>query len=115
MPKAALFRSGRPKRTRSRGSQSPAVPPPRSTLAEQVYQQLRRDIIHGVFQSGEAINEKVLAKRYHGSRTPVREAVMRFMRPGNLMYPQPPVPLSRIAHDIVRLADGAPELRRGRH
>jgi hypothetical protein len=44
-----------------------------------------------------------------------REAVLRFMRPGNLMYPRPPVPLSRIATDIVRLADGAPELRRGRH
>ena len=44
-----------------------------------------------------------------------REAVMRFMRPGNLMYPRPPLPLSRIATDIVRLADGAPELRRGRH
>jgi hypothetical protein len=44
-----------------------------------------------------------------------REAVLRFMRPGNLMYPRPPLPLSRIAFDIVRLADGAPELRRGRH
>ena len=80
MPKAVLFRSGRPKRTRSRGSQSSAVAPPRSTLAEQVYQHLRRDIIHGVFQSGEAINEKVLAQRYHDSRTPVREAVMRLQQ-----------------------------------
>jgi len=43
-----------------------------------------------------------------------REAVMSFMRPGNLMYPRPPLPLSRIATDILRLADGAPELRRGR-
>lgn len=76
----APFRSGRPKRARGRGSQSSPVAPPRSTLAEQVYQQLRRDIVHGVFQSGEAINEKVLAKRYHGSRTPVREAVMRLQQ-----------------------------------
>ena len=81
MPKTALFRSGRLNRARSRASQSSsAVAPPRSTLAEQVYQQLRRDIIHGVFQAGEAINEKVLAKRYHGSRTPVREAVMRLQQ-----------------------------------
>ena len=43
-----------------------------------------------------------------------REAVMSFMRPGNLMYPRPPLPLSRIATDIVRLAEDAPELRRGR-
>jgi len=52
----------------------------RSTLGERVYQQLRHEIIHGVFQSGEAINEKVLAKRYRGSRTPVREAVMRLQQ-----------------------------------
>jgi DNA-binding GntR family transcriptional regulator len=75
------LRSRRLKRARSRRSPSaPAVAPPRSTLAEQVYQQLRRDIVHGVFQSGEAINEKVLAKRYRGSRTPVREAVMRLQQ-----------------------------------
>jgi DNA-binding GntR family transcriptional regulator len=81
MPKPALFRSGRLNRARNRASQSSsAVAPPRSTLAEQVYQQLRFDIIHGVFQAGEAINEKVLAKRYHGSRTPVREAVMRLQQ-----------------------------------
>ena len=52
----------------------------RSTLGERVYQQLRHEIIHGVFQSGEAINEKVLATRYRGSRTPVREAVMRLQQ-----------------------------------
>jgi len=81
MPKTALFRSGHLNRARSRASQSSsAVAPPRSTLAEQVYQQLRREIIHGVFQAGEAINEKVLAKRYQGSRTPVREAVMRLQQ-----------------------------------
>ena len=37
------------------------------------------------------------------------------MRPGDLMYPRPPIPLSRIATDIVRLADGVPERPRGRH
>ena len=79
--KAGQLRSRRVKRARSRRPQSPpATSPPRSTLAEQVYQQLRRDIVHGVFQPGEAINEKVLAKRYHGSRTPVREAVMRLQQ-----------------------------------
>ena len=51
-----------------------------STLAERVYQQLKRDIIHGVFQPGEAINEKVLARKYKGSRTPVRESVMRLQQ-----------------------------------
>jgi DNA-binding GntR family transcriptional regulator len=50
------------------------------TLAERVYQQLKRDIIRGVFQPGEAINEKVLARKYRGSRTPVRESVMRLQQ-----------------------------------
>jgi DNA-binding GntR family transcriptional regulator len=53
---------------------------PSSTLGERVYQQLKREIVRGVFQPGEAINEKVLAQRYRGSRTPVREAVMRLQQ-----------------------------------
>jgi len=56
------------------------TPPSVPTLAQQVYQQLKTDIIHGVFQPGEAINEKVLAHRYEGSRTPVREAIMRLQQ-----------------------------------
>jgi len=51
-----------------------------TTLAERVYQQLKTDIIHGVFQPGEAMNENVLAARYKGSRTPVREAIMRLQQ-----------------------------------
>lgn len=63
-------------------SKSPAVAkqPNPSTLAERVYQQLKRDIIHGVYQSGEAINEKVMATKYQASRTPVRESVMRLQQ-----------------------------------
>jgi DNA-binding GntR family transcriptional regulator len=58
----------------------PPTYPGVTTLAERVYQQLKTDIIHGVFQPGEAINEKVLAHRYEGSRTPVREAIMRLQQ-----------------------------------
>ncbi len=53
---------------------------PPLTLAERVYRLLKRDIIRGVLQPGEALNEKVLAARYHGSRTPVREAIMRLQQ-----------------------------------
>jgi GntR family transcriptional regulator, rspAB operon transcriptional repressor len=53
---------------------------PSGTLAERVYQQLKHDIVHGVFQPGEALNEKVLARKYKGSRTPVRESVMRLQQ-----------------------------------
>lgn len=48
-----------------------------TTLGEKVYRALKRDIIRGVFQPGESLNEKDLATRYKGSRTPVREAAVR--------------------------------------
>jgi DNA-binding GntR family transcriptional regulator len=63
------------------------ISPPRrinGSLSERVYQALKSDIIRGVFQPGEALSEKDLAKRYRGSRTPVREAAVRLQQE-NLM------------------------------
>jgi DNA-binding GntR family transcriptional regulator len=54
-----------------------STPRPAATLSEKVYRALKRDIIHGVYQPGEALSEKDLAQRYKGSRTPVREAAVR--------------------------------------
>jgi GntR family transcriptional regulator, rspAB operon transcriptional repressor len=54
------------------------------SLSARVYQALKNDIIRGVFQPGEALSEKDLAKRYRGSRTPVREAAVRLQQE-NLM------------------------------
>src|SRR5258708_31298850 len=54
--------------------------PTRSSLGDRVYQALKRDIITGVFPSGDALTEKQLAKRYRGSRTPVREAAVRLQQ-----------------------------------
>ncbi len=48
-----------------------------TTLSERVYRAFKRDIIHGVYQPGESLNEKDLAHRYKASRTPVREAAVR--------------------------------------
>ena len=48
-----------------------------SSLSDRVYRALKRDLITGVFQPGEALTEKVLAERYKGSRTPVREAAVK--------------------------------------
>jgi DNA-binding GntR family transcriptional regulator len=48
-----------------------------ATLSEKVYRAFKRDIIHAVYQPGEALSEKDLADRYKGSRTPVREAAVR--------------------------------------
>lgn len=54
------------------------------SLSARVYQALKQDIIRGVFQPGEALSEKDLAKRYRSSRTPVREAAVRLQQE-NLM------------------------------
>ena len=50
------------------------------TLSQRVYQALKRDIITGYYQPGEMLVEKALAQRYHGSRTPVREAAVRLQQ-----------------------------------
>lgn len=50
------------------------------TLGERVYLAFKEDIIRGVFPSGEAISERMLTKRYKGSRTPVREAAVRLQQ-----------------------------------
>jgi DNA-binding GntR family transcriptional regulator len=73
---------GRPRRKMVTGG-SPLMPPrlaattPVPTLSEKVYRAFKRDIIHGVYQPGEALGEKELAERYNGSRTPIREAAVR--------------------------------------
>jgi DNA-binding GntR family transcriptional regulator len=66
---------GIPERLTTAMTSAPAV-----SLGDRVYQAFKRDIITGVFQSGEALTEKLLAKRYRGSRTPVREAAVRLQQ-----------------------------------
>src|ERR1700743_2520040 len=65
-------------------SASPATRRNGASLSERVYQALKQDIIRGVFRPGEALSEKDLAKKYRGSRTPVREAAVRLQQE-NLM------------------------------
>jgi DNA-binding GntR family transcriptional regulator len=61
-------------------------PPPRytanvpDTLSEKVYKAFKRDIVQGVYSPGEPLTEKVLAKIYKGSRTPIREAALRLQQ-----------------------------------
>ncbi|HJY87105.1 MAG TPA: GntR family transcriptional regulator, partial [Candidatus Acidoferrales bacterium] len=62
------------------GRQAPVARNGRGTLSERVYQALKRDIIRGIFPPGEALGEKALARRYKGSRTPVREAAVRLQQ-----------------------------------
>jgi GntR family transcriptional regulator, rspAB operon transcriptional repressor len=73
-------------RRRAKSGASPSefglslAPAARLSLSERVYQALKRDIIRGVHPAGEALGEKALARRYRGSRTPVREAAVRLQQ-----------------------------------
>ena len=66
------------RRSRSRKIASTKLPlATNCSLSERVYKALKRDIVTGVHQSGEALTENVLSKLYKASRTPVREAAVR--------------------------------------
>ena len=47
--------------------------------ADRVYEQLRDDLIAGMYAPREHLVEEALAKRYEASRTPVRAAVLRLV------------------------------------
>ena len=47
------------------------------SLADQVFEKLENDIIHGVFSHGELLTELKLVEQLGVSRTPIREALRR--------------------------------------
>lgn len=53
-----------------------------ATLAEQVYQRLRREILSNAYPPNAALPEKVLAAQLNVSRVPVREALHRLAADG---------------------------------
>jgi DNA-binding GntR family transcriptional regulator len=59
----------------SLASDSPSMPWPRRTRAEELRLQLADDIIRGHLAPGAALDECELARRFSVSRTPVREAI----------------------------------------
>ncbi len=69
-------------------SAAPAHPPSESpslnhaTLAEQVYQHLRREILDNVYLPDAALPESVIASHLNVSRMPVREALHRLAAEG---------------------------------
>jgi DNA-binding GntR family transcriptional regulator len=58
------------------------IPLNHATLAEQVYQRLRDDILSNVYPSDAALPEKALAAQLNVSRVPVREALHRLAADG---------------------------------
>jgi DNA-binding GntR family transcriptional regulator len=57
------------------------IPLPR-TMSEFVYGSLKEAIINNELKANQRINEKELADRFHVSRTPIREAVLRLATEG---------------------------------
>ena len=55
------------------------------SIAEQIFEQLEKDILSGKYQRGEVISEGKLSQELGVSRTPVREAVMRLLQDHVLM------------------------------
>lgn len=49
--------------------------PPRSSLTQRIYEQLRTDILTGALEPGLDLSEAMLAARFAVSKTPVREAL----------------------------------------
>ncbi len=63
---------------------SEAIPISRSTLAAQVTEKLRNDIVKGVYQPGDQLNEASIARQLEISRGPLREAMQRLIQDGLL-------------------------------
>ena len=47
------------------------------SIADQVFEELERDILSGIFERGEILTEMKLSERLGVSRTPIREALRR--------------------------------------
>lgn len=85
-----------------------------STIRQKVLSKIQSDIIAGIYRSGEKLNEKALADRYHVSRTPLREAIRQLQMEGWLdEFPNKGVRVATITrqdvHDnfqIRRLLEG---------
>ena len=56
--------------------------PSLETVKHRAYQLLKADIVRGVFDMGEKLNENQLARRYEVGKTPVREALGMLQQEG---------------------------------
>ena len=70
-------------RRRRRNSESRVIEPRDQRLRRQVvYEAIRAAILNRTFAPGETLQEVALAAKFHASRTPVREALMRLQEEG---------------------------------
>lgn len=58
----------------------------KTTISEQIYQQLRWDIIHNKIPCGQKLTLKMLKEQFNVSHTPIREALTRLSEEGLINY-----------------------------
>jgi DNA-binding GntR family transcriptional regulator len=81
---------------------SPA-PRPRGSLTTETLREIRRRIVEGELQLGEALSEAALAALLGVSKTPVREALVQLKREGLVaIYPQRGTFVFQVDEDMVR-------------
>lgn len=74
----------------------------RRTIANEVYERLRRDIIRLAIEPGETLSEAEVARACRVSRQPVREAFIKLAEDGFLLIrPQRPTVVKPIAETAV--------------
>jgi DNA-binding GntR family transcriptional regulator len=66
----------------ARGSRRAAAHPHKVTRAEELRLQLADEIVRGALPPGSALDESDIARRFHVSRTPVREALRQLAASG---------------------------------
>lgn len=81
----------------------PRRSPPRTYLADTVYEALRRAILEREFDPGEPLTEQDLSGRFGVSRTPVREALAKLERDRLVrVVPKKGAFVRTISHDDIR-------------
>ncbi len=58
------------------------APPNSESVKLRAYRLLKADIVRGVFDMGEKLNENQLARRYEVGKTPIREALGMLQQEG---------------------------------
>src|SRR5687767_9433111 len=53
-----------------------------ATMAEQAYELIRHQVLHGELEPGSIVSERMLAERLHLGKAPIRSAVQRLASEG---------------------------------
>lgn len=95
--------TGLASRRQPKGRAGPDKDPPRQSVTELAYREIRRQILDGEMPAGFQITEQDLAERLQISRTPTREALLRLEAEGLIeIWPRHGMRVKHISVDDVR-------------